>query len=153
MFILLFLAVEYDTWPILNTSCPLRNITASLNCGELCITSQRECECSCLQLAGCAIPRCESALFVHDCYLHGDCVDKCVCSSGLLYMVQYTPQSTIDRIAAFEASKVIGKKVVSVIAGVFGPFLLLLLIMVIHNAVYCHPSDEELDEGFEESQP
>jgi len=95
MLVALVLAMGYEPLPILNMTCPATNLTLSLNCSALGIYSTRDCECACLALAACYVPRCAYSAFTHDCARTGNCVDKCVCRD-FLCSYEYTPQATTD---------------------------------------------------------
>lgn len=95
MFVLFILALGYESLPILNVSCPPMEISLSLNCSTLGIESRRDCECACLFLAECDIPRCAYAFFNHACAEHGNCVDTCFCQH-FLCSYEYTPRSAVE---------------------------------------------------------
>lgn len=133
--------------PILNVTCPVVNLSLSLNCRELAIETTRECECACLALAGCATPRCAYAIFTRSCAEHGSCVDVCTCSE-FLCSVDYTPRETTDYWAQVEREKQAtddgGLLTVIIFSSVM---CVILVVLLVYERVRCAAREELPDEG------
>lgn len=147
-------ALAAYTVPILNVTCPVVNLSLSLDCHVLGINTSRDCECACLSLTECRVPLCAYSLFERECADYGNCVDKCICQE-MLCTVEYTPQSTNDYWTNRRATMKKEQKEDNLIATIFGFIFIVIVVGVAVGVPYAYRSRPAApcapDEGFDDS--